>query len=104
MLHPTNMVYTALRQRKITLHHFRKKDTLAQKSHEPPPPQGYRPECANGDLEGYWKHPAPGPWLCGVCFFFGTPSGNKLVGIPNRMSMKLVSKVQWHVGGLVPVV
>eukprot|EP00983_Pelagomonas_calceolata_P064053 1147959-Pelagomonas_calceolata.AAC.1 len=34
--------------------------TLAQKSHESPPPQGYRPVSANGDLEGYWKHPDPG--------------------------------------------
>eukprot|EP00983_Pelagomonas_calceolata_P067744 1149594-Pelagomonas_calceolata.AAC.2 len=31
-------------------------------SEEPsPPPQGYRPESANGDLEDYWKHPDPGP-------------------------------------------
>eukprot|EP00983_Pelagomonas_calceolata_P009129 295838-Pelagomonas_calceolata.AAC.2 len=38
-----------------------KGDTLAHKSRESPPPQGYRPESANRDLEGYWKHPAPGP-------------------------------------------
>eukprot|EP00983_Pelagomonas_calceolata_P121411 1160798-Pelagomonas_calceolata.AAC.7 len=38
-----------------------KGDTLAQKSHEPPPPQRYKEEKANGDLEGYWRHPAPEP-------------------------------------------
>eukprot|EP00983_Pelagomonas_calceolata_P086683 1156806-Pelagomonas_calceolata.AAC.1 len=38
-----------------------KGDTLAQKSHESPPPQRYRIRSANGDLEGYWKHPAPEP-------------------------------------------
>eukprot|EP00983_Pelagomonas_calceolata_P007676 249170-Pelagomonas_calceolata.AAC.2 len=34
---------------------------LAQKSLGFPPPQSYKPETANGDLEGYWRHPAPGP-------------------------------------------
>eukprot|EP00983_Pelagomonas_calceolata_P054051 1143543-Pelagomonas_calceolata.AAC.1 len=38
-----------------------KGDVLAQKSREYPQPQGYGPESANGDLEGYRNHPAPQP-------------------------------------------
>eukprot|EP00983_Pelagomonas_calceolata_P061174 1146715-Pelagomonas_calceolata.AAC.1 len=38
-----------------------KGDTLAQKSRESPPPQSYKEEKANVDLEGYRKHPAPEP-------------------------------------------
>eukprot|EP00983_Pelagomonas_calceolata_P054071 1143556-Pelagomonas_calceolata.AAC.2 len=44
-----------------TLAQKRKKHTLAQKSCESPLSQDCRPESANGDLEGYWKHPVPGP-------------------------------------------
>eukprot|EP00983_Pelagomonas_calceolata_P046490 1140207-Pelagomonas_calceolata.AAC.2 len=46
-------------QRKLSLHQIRKGkgDTLAQ-SCGSPLTQGYRPESANGDLEGYWKHSA----------------------------------------------
>eukprot|EP00983_Pelagomonas_calceolata_P017698 556432-Pelagomonas_calceolata.AAC.2 len=38
-----------------------KGDTLAQKSRESPPTQSYKivNARANGDLEYYWKHPAP---------------------------------------------
>eukprot|EP00983_Pelagomonas_calceolata_P061557 1146873-Pelagomonas_calceolata.AAC.1 len=36
-----------------------KGDTLAQKSLEPPPSTKLQKEESNGDLEGYWKHPAP---------------------------------------------
>eukprot|EP00983_Pelagomonas_calceolata_P087004 1156866-Pelagomonas_calceolata.AAC.1 len=36
-------------------------DTLAQKSHWFPPPQSCKTGIANGDPEGYWKHPAPEP-------------------------------------------
>eukprot|EP00983_Pelagomonas_calceolata_P043685 1138996-Pelagomonas_calceolata.AAC.2 len=46
-----------------------KGNTLAQKSHEPPPPQSYKTKNANGDLEGHWKHPAPDPG-CEKCFRF----------------------------------
>eukprot|EP00983_Pelagomonas_calceolata_P023663 744905-Pelagomonas_calceolata.AAC.3 len=35
----------------------RKKRKTTQKSCESPPPQSYKEEKANGDLEGYWKHP-----------------------------------------------
>eukprot|EP00983_Pelagomonas_calceolata_P023458 738992-Pelagomonas_calceolata.AAC.1 len=33
-------------------HWLRKGDTLAQKSRESPPPQSYKTDLANGDLEG----------------------------------------------------
>eukprot|EP00983_Pelagomonas_calceolata_P037663 1136454-Pelagomonas_calceolata.AAC.2 len=36
-----------------------KGDTLAQKSLESPPPRRLQKEGSNGDLKGYWKHPAP---------------------------------------------
>eukprot|EP00983_Pelagomonas_calceolata_P079889 1154896-Pelagomonas_calceolata.AAC.2 len=32
------------------------RDTLTQKSRESPPPQSYKYENANGDLEGYWTY------------------------------------------------
>eukprot|EP00983_Pelagomonas_calceolata_P074831 1152719-Pelagomonas_calceolata.AAC.1 len=57
-----------------------KGDTLAQKSRESPPPRSYKTENTNGDLEGYWKHPAPGTgsekYLClqTLCYD-STPSG-----------------------------
>eukprot|EP00967_Tisochrysis_lutea_P032612 scaffold38566_cov19-Tisochrysis_lutea.AAC.1 len=35
-------------------------DVLAQGAMKYPPPKFYRPESANGDLEGYWEHPPPG--------------------------------------------
>eukprot|EP00983_Pelagomonas_calceolata_P044643 1139394-Pelagomonas_calceolata.AAC.1 len=38
-----------------------KGETLAQKSHKFPPPRSFQIEHANGDLEGYWKHPVPEP-------------------------------------------
>eukprot|EP00983_Pelagomonas_calceolata_P039390 1137165-Pelagomonas_calceolata.AAC.1 len=71
-----------------------KGDTLAQRSCESPPPQCCKTESANGDLEGYWKHPAPEPG----CDFFVFPIARlvvtsfKLVGIHNRMGMKCMSK------------
>eukprot|EP00967_Tisochrysis_lutea_P110059 scaffold171723_cov18-Tisochrysis_lutea.AAC.2 len=40
---------------------IKEKETLARETCEPPPPQGYRPGSANGDLESSWKHPAPRP-------------------------------------------
>eukprot|EP00983_Pelagomonas_calceolata_P018246 571689-Pelagomonas_calceolata.AAC.1 len=46
-----------------------KGDTLAQRSRDSPPPQSYKPESANGDLEHYWKHPAPGPGCEKYCCF-----------------------------------
>eukprot|EP00983_Pelagomonas_calceolata_P085259 1156519-Pelagomonas_calceolata.AAC.1 len=63
----------------------RKGDTLAQKSRESPPPQlkSYKEKKANGDLEGYWKHPAPEPGREKLTIFHSTSSGNELVGMLN---------------------
>eukprot|EP00967_Tisochrysis_lutea_P106823 scaffold164167_cov16-Tisochrysis_lutea.AAC.2 len=61
--------------------------------------QGYR-SCTNGDLEGYWKHTAPGPG-CAVLFSISRlvvtgpsfdPNGSKLVDILKKMDMKLTGK------------
>eukprot|EP00983_Pelagomonas_calceolata_P124029 1161064-Pelagomonas_calceolata.AAC.1 len=50
------------RQRKLSLHQLRKRRCIGSedaRSRESPPPQSYKEEKASGDLEGYWKHPAP---------------------------------------------
>eukprot|EP00983_Pelagomonas_calceolata_P041386 1138040-Pelagomonas_calceolata.AAC.2 len=49
------------RQKDISLHQSRKGDALAQKSHESPSTTKLHKKSANGDLESYWKHPAPEP-------------------------------------------
>eukprot|EP00983_Pelagomonas_calceolata_P047917 1140847-Pelagomonas_calceolata.AAC.3 len=56
--HPVERKEKLHSQRKLSP---RKGGTLAQKSHESPPPQGCRKESVDGDLEGNWKHPAPEP-------------------------------------------
>eukprot|EP00983_Pelagomonas_calceolata_P034339 1075720-Pelagomonas_calceolata.AAC.1 len=43
------------------------KGDALEKSRESPPQQSYKTESANGDLEGYWKHPAPGPGCDKYC-------------------------------------
>eukprot|EP00983_Pelagomonas_calceolata_P118246 1160488-Pelagomonas_calceolata.AAC.9 len=54
-------------------------DTLAQKCRESLPPRSCIVKSARGDLEGYWKHPAPGP---------GSENGREVC-----------EQVLWHVGG-----
>eukprot|EP00983_Pelagomonas_calceolata_P074785 1152698-Pelagomonas_calceolata.AAC.8 len=57
---------------------------IGQESLEPPQPQNYKSESAYGDLEGYWKHPAPEPH-CEKYLCFSTPSGNQLLAYAYAM-------------------
>eukprot|EP00983_Pelagomonas_calceolata_P048636 1141144-Pelagomonas_calceolata.AAC.3 len=57
-------------ERRVPVQYWQGKgDTLAQESRESPPPQSYETENANGDLEGYKKHPAPEPGYEEYSFF-----------------------------------
>eukprot|EP00983_Pelagomonas_calceolata_P046300 1140096-Pelagomonas_calceolata.AAC.3 len=62
----------------------------------------YATESANGDLESNWKHPAPEPGFEEYQCLNSTPSGNKFVGIHNRMGMKFASKDSQHFGPIGP--
>eukprot|EP00983_Pelagomonas_calceolata_P110259 1159650-Pelagomonas_calceolata.AAC.10 len=68
-------------------------DMLAQNSQKSPPPQSLRTERANGDLEAYWKHPAPKLNCKKYSSFNGPPSGQNFVGILNRMSIDYPCKL-----------
>eukprot|EP00983_Pelagomonas_calceolata_P116524 1160316-Pelagomonas_calceolata.AAC.9 len=71
-----------------------KGDALAQKSRESPPPQSYKAEHANGDLEDDWKQLAPESDCENFCFVFNsTPSGDKLIDVRNRVGVKFASKL-----------
>eukprot|EP00983_Pelagomonas_calceolata_P076361 1153391-Pelagomonas_calceolata.AAC.3 len=81
------------RQRKLSLHQLGKKETLAQKSHESPPPRSYKIENAYGDLESNLKHPAPG-WYAlikGMLNIAG-PTNNQKDGVESDAHMHTQSK------------
>eukprot|EP00983_Pelagomonas_calceolata_P086716 1156818-Pelagomonas_calceolata.AAC.1 len=47
------------RQRKLSLHQLRKRRHIGSKEPWIPSTTKLQKEGSNGDLEGYWKHPAP---------------------------------------------
>eukprot|EP00983_Pelagomonas_calceolata_P052297 1142788-Pelagomonas_calceolata.AAC.2 len=70
-----------------------KGDTLAQKSRKSPPPRSYKKKT----LVGIWRVTGSA-WLHNLAaksirVFSSTPSGNKLVGVHNRVGMKFTSKL-----------
>eukprot|EP00983_Pelagomonas_calceolata_P068801 1150093-Pelagomonas_calceolata.AAC.1 len=71
---------------------------LAQKGRESPPPQRCELKMLMGILRvtgSTWLHNLA---VTSILVFNSTPSGNKLVGIHNRMGMKFASK---FIGALV---
>eukprot|EP00983_Pelagomonas_calceolata_P001891 62929-Pelagomonas_calceolata.AAC.1 len=47
------------RQRKLSLCQLRKRRHIGSKEPRVPSTTKLQKECPNGNLEGYWKHPAP---------------------------------------------
>eukprot|EP00983_Pelagomonas_calceolata_P086919 1156856-Pelagomonas_calceolata.AAC.2 len=63
-----NSIHCKYGQKPVIKRKSGKGNTLAQKSRESPPPQCYKTQNANGDLEGYLKHPASEPgWIGSLC-------------------------------------